>query len=504
MIKTGFVILVTGQPERLDETLGSISAQAKDCAGIVCIIDEAHREFAVEIIERSGAPATAIYSDLASEGMGSALNKGISLVEAEAVFLITRMVTLPPGFVAACVEKLFSGDGAGFVYASYIEEMTENEEDFIQTGTDNYDFSESSRVGPVRAIKREVFDTVGNYDQSLEYAFDYDLRMRIYEKYGIAALDGAVYRILYSADEANNHDPALPRASYTNYGPKEEAEFREACYASLKRRGAFLARRPERAPEGESKDPEGPEISVVIPLYNREKYIGRTIESVLKSEWKRYEIIITDNGSTDGGFETASQYIASGNNITVLRSEVARNTAAALNTGIRQARGKYICQLDSDDLYTPDALSIMYDYMESNPGFALGVSYYDCIGPDDNVLEEYGVVKHEEYDRNNILRTEGVGAARIWRRTVLEEMNGFDEVELGSYAEDYDLVLRVTEKYDILRIPHVLYHYRINHKETGEEADYISRHEKKTFARRSAIERRRMINGPLSRVRLEK
>jgi GT2 family glycosyltransferase len=104
-------------------------------------------------------------------------------------------------------------------------------------------------------------------------------------------------------------------------------------------------------------------------------------------------------------------------------------------------------------------------------------------------------VKHEEYDRNNILRTDGVGAARIWRRTVLEEMNGFDEINLGSYAEDYDIVLRVTEKYDILRIPYVLYHYRINHKEIGEEADYILRHEKKTFARRSAIKRRQMING---------
>ncbi|MEZ4546696.1 MAG: glycosyltransferase [Thermodesulfobacteriota bacterium] len=403
------------------------------------------------------------------------------------------MVTLPPGFVAACAEKLFSSDSIGFVYASYIEEKGGDEESFVQTRTDNYDFSESSKIGPVRAIKREVLETAGYYDPSLGYAFDYDLRMRIFEEYELAALDGAAYRILHSGDEDNNRDPALPRSSYTNYTSEEEAEFRGACYASLKRRGAFLTRPPERAPEGEPKDPDGPEISVVIPLYNREKYIGRTIESVLQSDWKRYEIIIVDNGSTDAGFEAASKYISRGD-ITVLRCGVARNTAAALNTGIRRARGKYICQLDSDDLYTPDALSIMYDYMESNPGFALGVSYYDWIGPDDRVLEEYGIVKHEEYDRNNILRTEGVGAARIWRRSVLDEMGGFDETGLGSYAEDYDLVLRVSEKYDILRIPYVLYHYRINHKEDGEEADYVLRHEKKTRARKSAILRRRLIN----------
>lgn len=503
MIKTGFVILVAGKPDRLGETLGGITGQTGEPGGIVCIVDGAWRETAAGIIERSHVPVTAVYSDIASEGAGAALNQGISLSGCDVVFLVTQAVTLPPGFVAACIEKLYSSPSVGLVYGNYIEQKGEDGEVFIQTGTDNYDFSESSRLGPVRAIKREVFDTVGNYDTSLKYAFDYELRMRIFEKYDIAALDDVIYKVLHSGDDANNHDPALPRESYTDYSPEKEAEFREACFASLKRRGAFLFGPPARAPESESKNPGGPDISVVIPLYNREKYVGRTIESVLKSEWKGYEIIIVDNGSTDGSFEAASRYIGAGH-VTILRSEAARNTAAALNAGIKYARGKYVCQLDSDDLYTSDALSIMYDYMESNPGFALGVSYYDWIGPDDDVLEEYGVVKHQEYDRNNILRTEGVGAARIWRRSVLDEIGGFDEINLGSYAEDYDLVLKVSEKYDILRIPYVLYHYRINHKETGEEADYISRHEKKTFARKSAIERRQMINDSLSRVRLVK
>lgn len=498
MIKPGFVILLTGPPGRLDETLRSVAGEAGENARIICILDEAYSQPAAEIIERSRAPVTVIYSDLASEGPGGALNKAIPLSGGDAVFLITQAVTLPPGFAAACMEKLYSVDSVGFVYGSYIEEKGDGGEVLIDARTDNYDFAESSRVGPVRAIKNEVFDTVGYYDPALKYAFDYDLRLRIFEKYDIAAIDGMAYRVLHNGDETS-HDPTRPREPYTHYTPEKEAEFREACYASLKRRGAFLTRAPERAPEGELKDPDGPEISVVIPLYNREKYIDRTIESVLESEWKSYEIIIVDNGSTDGSFEAASRYIGTGY-VSVLRSEVSGNTASALNTGIRHARGKYICQLDSDDLYSPDALSIMYDYMESNPGFALGISYYDCIGPDGKVLEEYGIAKHEEYDRNNILRTDGVGAARIWRRAVLEDMNGFDEVNLGSYAEDYDLVLRVSEKYDILRIPRVLYHYRMEHKKAGEEAGYVLRHEKKTFARKYAIMRRRAINGPHARL----
>src|SRR5690606_17969863 len=108
----------------------------------------------------------------------------------------------------------YSSPSVGLVYGNYIEQKGEDGEVFIQTGTDNYDFSESSRLGPVRAIKREVFDTVGNYDTSLKYAFDYELRMRIFEKYDIAALDDVIYKVLHSGDDANNHDPALPRESY--------------------------------------------------------------------------------------------------------------------------------------------------------------------------------------------------------------------------------------------------------------------------------------------------
>lgn len=502
MRKTTFILPVPNAFAGLNETLKSIFAQCGEEDQIICLVDSSGYNLLRESAARDCTSALFIESDFKSEHAGSILNRGIALSDGDAVFLITQPVILLPGLVVNYMKYLYSKESIGYVYGNYIEERAEGEE-AVMAKTDNFDYSEASLIGPVHAMRREVFDATGYYDSGLRCSFDYDLRLRIFERFEIVRVEEPLYRVLYAPVNPGLTGPANTDRSYLDYSQEEEDEYRGACYASLKRRGAFLSGPSVRATEGTSKDPAGPEISVVIPLYNRGKYIGRTIESVLKSEWKRYEIIIVDNGSTDGGFEAASKYTGRGD-ITVLRSEIACNTAAALNTGLRHARGKYICQLDSDDLYTSDALSIMYDYMESNPGFALGVSYYDCIGPDDNVLEGYCVVKHGEYDRNNILRTDGVGAARIWRRTVLEEMNGFDEINLGSYAEDYDLVLRVTEKYDILRIPYVLYHYRINYKEIGEETDYILRHEKKTFARRSAIKRRQMINGSLSRVRLEK
>ena len=95
----------------------------------------------------------------------------------------------------------------------------------------------------------------------------------------------------------------------------------------------------------------------------------------------------------------------------------------------------------------------------------------------------------------NLLRTDGVGHARIWHRCALERLGGFDEDHLGNYAEDYDLQLKLSERYEVLRIPHVLYRYRMNHKKPGENIDYCERHAKKTRARREAVERRQRLTG---------
>ena len=91
--------------------------------------------------------------------------------------------------------------------------------------------------------------------------------------------------------------------------------------------------------------------------------------------------------------------------------------------------------------------------------------------------------------------TDRFGAARIWQRCVMEELGGYDKINLGSYAEDYDLALKVSERYGVQRIPHVLYHYRMNHKREGEKPHYVMTHSKKTFARKSAVLRRQKIDG---------
>jgi len=504
MSNATFIIRVLNASGGLNEPLRSVIAQCREEAQIICLVDSAVYKYTRESAVRDCPSVQFLESDFESEGPARILNRGISLSEGDAIFLITQPVVLLPGLVDTYIKKLLSHESIGYVYGNFIEETGPDKKEVLrEVKTDNFDFSEASEIGPVRAVKREVFDAVGCYDSGLKHSFDYDLRLRIFERFEIARVEEPLYKVTNNVSEARPNDPMKPlygyipsnensqKYSYLQYIHDEESEYRESCYGSLKRRGAFLTHGPIPV-ICDHNDTNPPQISVVIPLFNRAEYIGRAIESVLNGAWKDFEIIIVDNGSSDGSVGVVEKYLDKGN-ISLLNIDVC-NTAGALNLGLRHARGKYICQLDSDDLYTPETLGTLHSYMESNPDFALGVSYYDCIGADDGILPEYGIVMHAEYERNNLIRTDGLGAARIWHRCVMEELGGYDDINLGSYAEDYDLGLKVSELYGVLRIPRVLYHYRMNHKRAEDKTDYLTRHSKKTFARKSAVLRRQKIN----------
>lgn len=93
-------------------------------------------------------------------------------------------------------------------------------------------------------------------------------------------------------------------------------------------------------------------VSIITPLYNGERYLAQTIESVLAQTYSDWEMIIINDGSTDGGPEIAESYAEKDPRIKVY-SQPNAGSAAARNSGIRRAKGRYIALLDSDDLWEP-------------------------------------------------------------------------------------------------------------------------------------------------------
>ena len=106
-------------------------------------------------------------------------------------------------------------------------------------------------------------------------------------------------------------------------------------------------------------------ISVIIPVYNCEKYIGTTLKSVINQNFKDYEIIVIDDGSTDNSAAIVEQFAAKDNRIVIIHQEN-KGLSEARNTGIKAACGNWITFVDSDDMLAPRFLQKLLDAAKQN------------------------------------------------------------------------------------------------------------------------------------------
>ena len=105
-------------------------------------------------------------------------------------------------------------------------------------------------------------------------------------------------------------------------------------------------------------------VSIVIPMYNSAPFVGETITSALNQTFGDFELIIVDDGSSDGSVDVCRQFAVNDSRISLVRHDVNLGCSAARNTGLKHASGKYIYFLDSDDLMTPKMLEILYKNAE--------------------------------------------------------------------------------------------------------------------------------------------
>ncbi|MBL7034016.1 MAG: glycosyltransferase [Candidatus Delongbacteria bacterium] len=358
------------------------------------------------------------------------------------------------------------------------------------------DITERYDIGPLLALRTAALHEVGGFEESLNSAHLYDLRLKLLD----AGSWERIEQPLYSVEAATDGESTSMGASrvfspgvgaqggfsYLYYSEAEQTEFELVFKNFLSRQGALIHVRPQRVvPIAASSCM----VSVVIPVHNRAGFIERAVNSVLQGSYTDFEIIVVDNGSDDGTPELVAQLAARDKRIRLLRND--RNIIAlSLNLGIKAAGGRYISQLDSDDEYAPLALETAVKWMEQHPSWGLGISYYDLMDVEGNRLEEFGIVRHLEYDPNNHLRVDGAGALRCWHRSVLLEMGLFDEEKYGDFGEDYEMVAKVGEKYRVGRIPAVLYHYRRHPDNTDVRRSELMKISNKTRARWEAIARR--------------
>ncbi len=116
---------------------------------------------------------------------------------------------------------------------------------------------------------------------------------------------------------------------------------------------------------------ETPEISLIMSVYNGEEYLSEAVESVLNQTFKRFELIVINDCSTDKTGEILDRYAKLDNRVKVYTNEENLRLPSSLNKGMEYASGKYIARMDADDICLPERLEKQYDFMEKNPNIAL-------------------------------------------------------------------------------------------------------------------------------------
>lgn len=225
-------------------------------------------------------------------------------------------------------------------------------------------------------------------------------------------------------------------------------------------------------------------FSIVIPLYNKERYIAETLDSVTGQTFSNYEVIVVNDSSTDGSLEIAQAYETDSrfHVYTVPNGGV----SAARNYGIEKACGEYVCFLDADDLWRPEYLQeadcLLRKYGERD---FLCFGYDAFEGPKNNVVWQRNLRKFFSDDDRLIdfykysvqsMCSVALTSAVVIKRTRLLELDYCFPVGI-SMGEDHDLWVRAAAKEKVIYSNHSLMLYRHNalNTLTGLAKDCVSR-----------------------------
>lgn len=201
-----------------------------------------------------------------------------------------------------------------------------------------------------------------------------------------------------------------------------------------------------------------------MPVYNGEKFLAATIESVLKQTYTDFEFLIINDGSVDRSEEIIRQ--SGDKRIQLINHQENQGIYASNMEGIRKAKGEFIALMDHDDICLPDRLERQYNYLITHPDVAICGGNAKYISENGDVLNEVGVALCD----NNRLKMKLLFANQLVNPSVMFRKSAF--IELGGYhrfglAEDYDFYLRASERFNIVNLKATLLHYRQHSNNTS-------------------------------------
>ncbi len=211
-----------------------------------------------------------------------------------------------------------------------------------------------------------------------------------------------------------------------------------------------------------------PKISVVMPAYNAEKYIGKSIDSILNQTYGDFEFIIINDGSGDRTKEIILSY--SDDRIVYLENEINSGIVVTLNKGLEYATGEYIARMDADDIAVAERLEKQIEFMEKNRDVGvLGTGI--CIFGE-NINEHARVfTTNPEQLKAELIFNSCIAHPTVMIRSRILKNNGLRYDMKYAGAEDYNLWWKIAKVSRIATLPDILVRYRIHSSQITKKKD---------------------------------
>jgi glycosyltransferase involved in cell wall biosynthesis len=206
-----------------------------------------------------------------------------------------------------------------------------------------------------------------------------------------------------------------------------------------------------------------PEITVLLPVYNGERYLAQAIQSILGQTFENFELLIIDDGSTDRTPEIIKQF--NDPRIRLINNDKNIGLIGTLNKGIGLANGRYIARMDCDDWCVSDRLAKQLAFMEEQPDVGLCGSWIKAIRESCEELLRYPTTDVDIRCRMLFASTLAHPSVMI-RRAMLTE-NHLEYAASYIYAEDYELWSRCMNYCNLANLPEPLLNYRTHQSNTG-------------------------------------
>lgn len=198
-----------------------------------------------------------------------------------------------------------------------------------------------------------------------------------------------------------------------------------------------------------------PRISVLMPAYNSEKYIGEAIESILNQTYADFEFIIINDGSTDNTAKIIKEYAQRDNRIRFINHSKNKGLIGVLNEGLDLCCGEYIARMDSDDISLPTRFEKQIEYMDAHPECGVLGTWFQIFGNKNESIQWSQDIKILNFIKENQIGHPTV----MLRKSVIDKFNFRYDFNY-KHAEDFELWSRMVLVTEIHNLQETLLNYR--------------------------------------------